>query len=52
MRECLWLVKNGIPFDLAFQLDEVTRIGWCIVFSEMEGATFNWQSMRFEQEGR
>ncbi len=49
MRECLWLVKNGIPFDVAFRLDENTRTAWSIVFSEQSGATFNWDTMRFEE---
>ena len=50
MRECLWLVKNGIPFDVAFQLDDVTRAAWSIAFSEMEGAKFDWAAMRFRED--
>ncbi|MDE2354945.1 MAG: hypothetical protein KGL17_07980 [Betaproteobacteria bacterium] len=50
MRECLWLVKNGIPFDVAFGLDDVTRAAWCIVFSEQGGAKFNWRTMEFEDD--
>jgi hypothetical protein len=33
---------------VAFQLDDITRAAWSIVFSEMEGAKFNWGSMTFE----
>ncbi|MBV8656623.1 MAG: hypothetical protein JO142_02250 [Burkholderiales bacterium] len=51
MREALWLVKNGIPFDVAFGLDDMTRAAWCIVFSEMEGSKFNWDKMDFERPG-
>lgn len=50
IRECLWLVKNGVPFDVAFSLDDVTRAGWSIAFSEMGGAKFNWNSMQFEEQ--
>lgn len=50
MRECLWLVMHGIPFDVAFQLDDITRAGWCIAFSEMEGGKFNWSSMSFDKD--
>lgn len=46
--EALWLVKNGVPFDTAFQLDEVTRAGFCIIFAGFEGAKFNWNTMAFE----
>ena len=49
MRECLWLVRNGIPFDVAFGVDDVTRAAWCIVFSEMEGNRFDWSRMQFEE---
>ncbi len=49
MRECLWLVKNGVPFDVAFGLDDVMRAGWCIIFSEMEGNKFNFTTMQFEE---
>jgi hypothetical protein len=49
MRECLWLVKNGVPFDVAFGLDETTRTGWAIIFSEQSsGKDFNWNRMTFD----
>lgn len=43
-------MKNNVPFDVAFSLDDVTRTAWCIVFSEFEGAKFNFNTMRFEEE--
>lgn len=45
-------MKNGIPFDLAFQLDDETRAGFCIVFGELEGGRFNWDSMSFEKDDK
>jgi len=44
----LWLVRSGVPFDLAFGMDDITRTAYCIMFSEMEGRTFDWSSMRFK----
>jgi hypothetical protein len=41
-------VKNGIPFDLAFQLDEVTLAAYSIAFSELDGASFDWSTMKFK----
>jgi len=43
-------VRNGIPFDVAFSVDDVTRAGWSIMFSEMEGAKFDWERLAFEEE--
>lgn len=43
-------MKNGVPFDLAFQLDEETRAGFCIALGELEGAKFNWTRMEFEKD--
>lgn len=49
MRECLWLVKNGIPFDVAFGLDDTKRTAWSIAFSEFEsGKVFNWHTMKWD----
>jgi hypothetical protein len=43
-------VRNGIPFDVAFSIDDVTRAAWSIVFSEMEGNVFDWSTMRFKDQ--
>ena len=49
--ESLWLVKNGVPFDLAFALDEITRSAYCIVFGRFDGGAFNWDSFSWEKPG-
>lgn len=41
-------MHNGVPLDVAFQLDEITRAAWSIIFSEFSGAKFDWRSMAFE----
>lgn len=46
----LWLVKNGIPWDVANSLDKKFRDAFSIIFSEMEGNKFNWNMMRFEEK--
>jgi hypothetical protein len=35
---------------VAFELDDVTRAAWCIVFSEMEGREFDWSRMSFKEQ--
>jgi hypothetical protein len=41
-------VKNGVPFDVAFALDDATRTAFSIKFSEFEGHKFNYSNMEFE----
>jgi hypothetical protein len=36
-----------MEFDLAFQLDDMTRAAYCIIFSEMEGRVFDFEQMKF-----
>jgi hypothetical protein len=48
LKECLFLVSHGVPFDVAFGLDDTERAAWSIIFSEFNGAKFNWRSMTFE----
>ena len=48
MRESLWLVKNNVPFDVAFSLRPKMRMAWSIIISEFDGSKFNWDQMRFE----
>lgn len=49
MREALWLVKNGVTEDLAFQLNDVYRTAWCIIFRELEGHQFDFNTMNFKE---
>lgn len=49
MRQCLWLVKNGVPFDVAFALDDVKRTAWSIIFSEQDsGKRYNFITREYE----
>jgi hypothetical protein len=43
------LVKNGIPLEVAFSLDDEKRAAMSIVFSEFEGTPFNWNTLEFEK---
>jgi hypothetical protein len=45
----LWLVRNGVPFDVAFGLDSTTRSAWSIIFSEQEsGKRYNFATQQYE----
>lgn len=52
-------MRNGVPFHVAFgmtreqadlvQLNWTERSAMSIIFSECEGAKFNWSRMEFEE---
>jgi len=44
----LWLVQNGVPFDVAFSLSPLTRKAWGIKFQMMQGRKFNVNTLQFE----
>lgn len=44
------MVKNGIPFDVAFSLDDTTRTAWSIIMAELEGQEFDWDTMDFKKD--
>lgn len=50
MREALWLVSNGVPWDVAMDMDAVDRQAFAIIFSEFQGHKFNTRTMRFEDD--
>jgi hypothetical protein len=33
---------------VAFEIDDITRAGWAIILSEMDGAKFDFSTMQFE----
>jgi hypothetical protein len=47
-RECLWLVSNGVPFDVAYGVDDIRRVAMSIIFSEIQGSEkFDFNTMSF-----
>jgi hypothetical protein len=44
----LYLVKCGVPYDVAFSLDEVERMAYVVVFGEFSGLRYNWKLLRWE----
>ena len=49
LAERRWLIKNGIPFDVAMAIDDETAAGWSIRFSIFEGGKFDWESKQFKR---
>jgi hypothetical protein len=49
LSEALWLVHNGVPFDVAFQIEPTMRAAMSIRFSIFAGGKFNFETMRFDE---
>lgn len=47
-------MRNGVPFDRLFPecevLNDYERFAMSVMFSEFEGQSFNWSTMRFEEK--
>jgi hypothetical protein len=46
--QALSLIKRGVDADLAFALDDAERLAWCVAMGELEGRTFDWEEMRWQ----
>jgi hypothetical protein len=46
---CLWLVKNGVPYETAFDLDDDDLLANVIVMGEFEGLLWDWPSMKWRE---
>ena len=47
---CLWLVKNGVPYDVAFNLDYPDLLAHWIVLGEFENGDWSWESMSWKEK--
>ena len=45
----LYLVKNGVPFDVAFGSSDDWALAAYVVFGEYEGNEFDWASMTWQE---
>ncbi|SOY56858.1 hypothetical protein [Cupriavidus taiwanensis] len=37
-----------MPYDVAFSYTDAERFAACVVFRELEGATFDWEAMSYK----
>jgi hypothetical protein len=47
--DCLYLIRNGVPFDVAFSLTPEDRLAWVVALGTLDGLTFDFATMRWEQ---
>lgn len=48
--ECLLLIKNGVPLDVAFSLPVDERLAWAVVMGEINGGKFDWDAMQWRND--
>jgi hypothetical protein len=39
------VLKNGVPYEVAVNLDDAELTAYCIAFGEMEGNEWSWDRM-------
>lgn len=44
----MFLVMNGIPFDVAFSIDDEERLAWVVIIGTLKGLRYNWAGRRWE----
>jgi hypothetical protein len=42
--DSLYLVRNGVPFDIAVSLSEDERLAWIIAMARLDGMEFDWST--------
>ncbi len=45
----MYLVGCGVPYDVAFNMDEVERLAHVVVCGELSGLTYDWKKLRWVQ---
>jgi hypothetical protein len=46
--DSLYLVRNGVPFDVAFSLPCVERAAWVLVMGRFDGLDYDWQARQWQ----
>jgi hypothetical protein len=47
--DCLYLIKNGVPFDVAFSLPACDRLLWIVALGELDGFEYDWSRRQWRQ---
>jgi len=47
----LYLVRHGVPFDVAFSLPPGERLAWVVAVAELDGQNFDWAARKWCMEG-
>lgn len=42
-------MKNGVPFDVAWSVEDEEAMAWAIIFGQMDGNQWDWNLMRWKK---
>jgi hypothetical protein len=45
--DTLYLIRNGVPFDVAFSLPPTERLAFIVALGELDGRSFDWRGLRW-----
>lgn len=48
--DCLYLVRNGVPFDVAFSLPPDDRLAFIVALGSLDGNEFDWSTGAWKQD--
>jgi hypothetical protein len=51
LADALYLVRRGVPYDVAMHLSPAQRLAFIVLMGEAEGGRFDWERMGWEGTG-
>lgn len=45
----LYLVRNGVPFDVAMSIDAEVRVAWVVILGQQDGYQFDWDTLTWSK---
>lgn len=45
----MWLIRNGVQEDIAWDLSDAERLARCIAFAGFDGNEWDWRTLRFKE---
>ncbi len=48
LSDCLYLVRNGVPFDVAFSLPDDERLAFIVALGCLDGRVFDWDTLSWK----
>lgn len=47
LMDCLYLVQCGVPYRVAFALDDAERVAYVVIYGTLSGLSFDWKRLQW-----